>query len=532
MHSNALSAGNPAVASRPRPSSPRTSSTRPALWRLAVAASTAALLAGCSVGPDYGLPSLSLPVQWGSAETAPVTEKAAEPIELSRWWERLDDPILDGLIEQAVAGNLDVAAAKARIRQARAEYRQAGGALLPSIDASGSASRARSSSSTSMRSGDVSTQYKAGFDASWELDIFGQNRRALEAARYGLDAAEYDLRSTLLTMVGDIASNYVELRGYEARIDLARRTAESQRETAELTRVKYDAGTSSGLDVANATGQAISTEADLATYVASRAAALHRLGVLLGLAPAALEKRLAGTGTVPVPDQPVETGVPADILRARPDVRLAERQYAQATAKIGQAEAAQYPSITLTGTIATTAATLGSLATGTSVGWSLGPSLSLPIFNGGQLAAAVDSAEAQRDQNFVAYKAAVLTALEDVENAAVSLTQDRIRHARLEEAAANYREAARLARTRYQSGTSSFLDVLDAERSLYSVEDTLIQSRVAIATDYIALNKALGGGWDGEVDSSRPEIVDTDTGPRFVRFGQEDRYDTTGEKQE
>ena len=465
-------------------------------------------LAACSVGPDYQTPAVSLPAQWGEAKSV----KSTEPPQLSQWWRRLDDPTLNALIEEAVQSNLDVASAKAKIREARAQYRQAGGTLLPSVEGSGSATRDKSGLSTSTSSRPYN-QFQAGLDASWELDLFGANRRSVEAAGYGMDAAEEELRSTLLTLVGDIASNYAAARGYQARIDLARRTAASQRETAGLIRDKFEAGASSAVDVANATGQASSTEADIPTLESGYAEAVHRLGVLTGRVPAALVERLARVAPIPSPRLPIPTGVPADILLSRPDVRLAERQLAQYTAMIGQAEAARYPSISLVGSVATSSTRIGDLAKNSSISWSFGPSLNVPIFNGGQLKAAVDIAEAQRDQYYLAFRSSVLTALEDVENATIALAQERIREEKLASSVTAYREAATLARSLYQTGSSSFLDQLDAERSLYSAEDSFIQSRIAIANDYIALNKALGGGWDGVIDASTPEIVDTDTGP-------------------
>jgi outer membrane protein TolC len=209
--------------------------------------------------------------------------------------------------------------------------------------------------------------------------------------------------------------------------------------------------------------------------------------------------------------------VPADILLARPDVRMAERQYAQATAKIGQAEAARYPGVSLTGDIATSGLRIGDLGRSSSIGWSFGPALTVPVFNAGQLAAAVEVAQAQRDRYFIAYRASVLTALEDVENAIVALAQERIRNGRLASSVERYREAATLSRSLYEAGSASFLDLLTAERSLYSAEESLIQSRVSIAASYIALNKALGGGWNGHVDASTPEVADARTGPRLRR---------------
>lgn len=464
----------------------------------------AILLSGCAVGPDYLVPKLSLPGSWSSsADTTP-----ARPVELARWWQRLGDKNLDALIEEAVAGNLDVAAAKARVRAARAAERQTGAALLPSANASASADRIRQKDV-------VSNQFKGGFDSSWEIDLFGGNARNSEAARYGSEAADEDVNAVLLTLVGEVATNYVSARGYQARIALAKRSASTQRAIADLTRRKFEAGSASAVDVSNAEGQAASTEAKLPDLTTAYAEAVHRLSVLTGRAPAELDARMQKGGPIPRPRQAIPTGLPADLLTNRPDIRKAERQYAQATAKIGAAAAARYPSVSLTGSLSTTAATVGDLGRSSTIAWSFGPSLSVPIFNAGKLAAAQEAAEASRDQYFVAYKSTVLGALEDVENAIVAFRQERIKNARLSDAAQSYRKASELAQSLYQSGSSSFLDVLDAERSLYSAEDSLLTSTVAIANNYIALNKALGGGWDGTVDSSKPEVVDQNTGPRL-----------------
>lgn len=497
----------------------------PALRRLGPAGAVVAaiLLAGCAVGPDYRPPSMQVPGGWGSPKN-PVAASAADaarrPPDLARWWTRLDDGLLDALMGEAVAGNLDVAAAKARVRQARAIRREALGALAPSITGTGDYTRASDGNQIS-DTGDLTVtgpydSWDLGLNASWELDLFGANRRAAEAAKYGLDAAEEDLRATLLTLVGDVATTYVEARGYQARLALARRTAASQRETAALTRTKLEAGSASAVDVANAEGQAASTEANIPQLQSSYQQSINALSVLLGQPPTSLDARMKKVRPIPAPSKPVPKGVPADVLLSRPDVRLAERQLAEYTAKIGQAEAARYPDVSLVGAVSTSATKLGDVAQGSSISWSFGPSVTVPIFNAGQLAAEVDYAKALRDAYFVAYRSTVLTALQDVENAGIALTQERIRNRSLSASAASYRQAASLARVLYQAGSSSFLDVLDAERSLYTAEDSYLQSRVAITTDYVALNKALGGGWDGGVDTGRPEIVD-DMGPRFVQ---------------
>lgn len=471
-----------------------------------------ATVSGCVVGPDYQSPLINMPSNWGNKKQ----QKPAKPAELAEWWKRLNDPLLNAFVEEAVAGNLDVATAKARVREARATYRQSVGTLLPSLDGSASATRSRTGSSVS-GTASTSSQFQSGLDASWEIDLFGANRRSVEAAKYGMDGSEEDLRNTLVTLIGDVTTNYVEARGYQARAALARRTAASQRETATLTRNKFEAGASSAVDLSNASGQAASTEANIPDLEAAYAASVHRLSVLTGRAPAALAERMRKVKAIPKPKLPMPTGIPADILLSRPDVRLAERQYAQYTAKVGQAEAARYPGLSLTGDIATSATKIGDLGKSSSISWSFGPTLTVPIFNGGQLKAAVEMAQAQRDQYFIAYRSSILTGLEEVENAIVSLAQERIKSSKLATSARHYREAASLGRSLYQSGTQSFLDLLEAQRSLYSAEDSLIASQVLITTDYIALNKALGGGWSGAIEVSKPEVVDVNTGPRLPK---------------
>lgn len=477
----------------------------------------ATMLSGCVVGPDYAPPLIALPTHWGTKQP-----KEVQPPQLTQWWRRFKDPLLNGLIADAVAANLDVATAKAKIREARATRRVATGALFPELTGSAAYTRYKNamSQATGLSDSEISgpfNQFQFGLDASWELDLFGANRRNVEAATRGLEAAEEELRSTLLTLVGDVASYYIQARGYQLRIALARRTGASQRNTATLTRNKFQAGSASGVDVARAAAQASTTAANIPAYQVSYAEAVHRLGVLLGREPALLMQTLGrGPASMPAPPPRLPTGMPAEILCNRPDVRKAERQLAQATANIGQAEAALYPSVSLTGSIATSGTRIGDLFKSSSISWSYGPSVSIPIFKGGALRAQVNVAEAQRDQYYLALRSAVLSALEDVENAIVSSVQHRVQAQRLTDAVQNYRQAADLSRSLYESGASSFLDVLDAERSLYSAEDSLLQTRVSVALDYVALAKALGGGWDGHIDSSMPEVIDVNTGPHLA----------------
>lgn len=474
----------------------------------------AAALAGCAVGPDYNGAAISLPTSWPKQPGAGKAAVSGAP-ELAEWWTRLRDPTLNRLVDGAVGGSLDVAAARARVRQANASYDQAVGALFPTVDGSGSARRSLTGSTPSTP---PYNNVRGGAAASWEVDLFGANRRAVEAAKYGLDASAEDLRNTLLVLIGDIASNYVDARGFQARIALSRRTAKSQRDTEALVRTRLAAGGATALDVANAAGQAASTEASIPALETGLAQAIHRLSVLSGQPPSTLADVFRKSAPIPAPSWRVRIGIPADVLLNRPDVRLAERIFAQSTAQIGQATAALYPSVSLTGDISTSAARFGDLGRSSSISWSFGPSLSVPLFNAGKLRAAVAVSEAQRDQSFIAWRGSVLKALEEVENALVSLNQEGVRISKLGSAASNYGEALRLSRELYQSGNVSFLDVLTAERSSYSAESALVDSRINRARAWIDLNKALGGGWSGVVDASRPEIVDRNTGPHFVRL--------------
>lgn len=457
---------------------------------------SAAILSGCVVSEDYHEPDLTVPVMWNA------TKKRHSPssANLATWWNQLNDPLLNDFISEAINGNLDMQTAAAKVREARASYRQQRGDLFPSVDGTASIARSKSAAVEAGTPAMISTQYQAGFDASWELDIFGGNKRAVEAARYGEQAAEEGLRDTLVTLIGDIASNYVQARQYQTLLQLAQQSAASQRKTASLTRVQLAGGEATAVDSAKADAQASSTEADIPTYRISYAEAINRLGVLLNQPSASIETRMASMRPIPSAKMDVSVGIPADILTSRPDIREAERRYAQYYAKVGQAEANRYPAISLTGDIASSAASIGDIGKNSTIGWSIGPTLSVPLFNGGKLEEALNVAKAQRDQYFIAYEASVTGAMEEVENAIVSLTQSRLKTAKLASAVVSYRNAASLSHKLQLAGAIDFFDVLDAERSLYSAELLLINSRAATVTYYITLNKALGGGWSNSAD--------------------------------
>ncbi|WP_336293880.1 efflux transporter outer membrane subunit [Bartonella sp. CB169] len=461
------------------------------------------IMSGCMVGPNYNKTYFRVPSVWGQQSE----QTFGRQIELAGWWRRLNDPILNELISYAIAGNNNVAVAKARVREARASLGQFTGSLLPSVSNLNSGTR-----SGFKQSGAVLNQYRSGFDASWELDFFGGHKRAVEAAHYGLEAAIEDMRATMVTLLGDLATNYVQMRGWQQKLLIVREIAALQQKTFELVRVRLMAGDASELDVSNAQAQVANTEADISQMEANLEMSIHRLSVLTGSVPGALKDLLqksAKEAKIPQPQWPISAGIPADILLTRPDLRRAERQYAQATARIGQREADRYPSLTLTGNISTTATTISQLWKNSTIGWSLGPSIRFPFFSGGQVVASVAVARAQRDQAFIAYRAAVLGALEDVENALVRLNKEQQRLKNLTVANAAFMHSLKLSRSLFESGNISFFELLNANSSYYSAQMSLKDSRISLVTQYIALMKALGGGWDGVVDASRPEVVDS-----------------------
>ncbi|WJH38669.1 efflux transporter outer membrane subunit (plasmid) [Aliirhizobium terrae] len=462
--------------------------------RAIVAVLSLTMLSGCVVGPDYQTPGSVLPASWSSRQG----KEAEKPAQLSHWWRNLNDPLLNSYVDRAMGANLRVQAAMARVTEARAQLRQDEGGLLPTLGSSSSVQRSKVAEQSAAVGDNPATQWRSGFDAGWEIDLFGGRRRSVEAARYGLDASQEDLRNTMLVLIGDVASNYVQVRGSQAQLALARRTGRSQRDTAALTRAKADAGTATVAEVARSEALAASTEAQIPAIEINRSAAIHRLGVLLGLPPASLALELEKSRPIPRPKLPMPVGIPADSILARPDVRMAERQLAQSTARIGVAEAARYPSLSLTGNIASQALSLGDLAEKSTMSWAIGPALTIPLFRGGQLKTAVEVSRARRDASAAAYQTAVLTAMEDVENAIVSLNQNRIRGAKLTQAVSSYWTAYQASRVQYESGTLDYLNLLDTQRAQYDAEASLIDSQIALTKAYISLNKALGGGWSGQ----------------------------------
>jgi NodT family efflux transporter outer membrane factor (OMF) lipoprotein len=463
----------------------------------------AILLGGCaSVGPDYQRPVLAAPAQWTESREQAGAALALEEV---AWWRAFGDPVLNALIEQAARTNLDLEQARARLLQARADVTKAGAAALPSVQATGSVTRTQGGTST-ITSGASSpeslataagTIFQAGFDASWEIDVFGGTRRSVEAARARLQASVEDLRSTLLTLLGDVAKNYADLRANQAQLEITRRNVAAQQQTVEVTRERFKLGLTSYLDVAQAEAQKAATASNLPTIEAAIKQSIHRLGILLGKEPNALKTELAAIRPLPQSNRVMATGLPSDLLARRPDLRQVERQLAAASADIGAATAELYPKFDLTAGLGLQGNDVSKfLKISSGRYWSVVPGVTWNLFDGGKARAAVKNKRTVYQENLAKYRASFIKALEDVENALAAYYAEQTKRLILAESVRANAEAVTLARERYRKGLTNFLDVLTAENSLYTAQSNLSKSEANLLTDLISLYKALGGGWD------------------------------------
>jgi outer membrane protein, multidrug efflux system len=460
---------------------------------------------GCAVGPKFRAPEAETPPAWDgqTAVTKALPSKTTtEPVKLAAWWQAFNDPTLSSLVQRAVRANLDLRQAESRIRQARAARRVAGAPLWPQVDSSALYQRSKGSSEVGGGSGiatvrGVQELFQVGLDASWELDIFGGTRRSIEAATADLQAAVEDRRDVLVTLAGEVGTNYLNLRGFQQQITIARKNLAAQKKTADITHRRFEAGFVSRLDVANADAQVATTEAQIPLLEASARSAIYSLGVLLGQPPAALAQELSKKSPIPPNPPEVPVGLPSELVRRRPDIRRAEAQVHAATARIGVATADLFPRFFLTGSFGFSSSDLSRLGNlATSKFWSFSPGVSWPIFAGGRIRANIEVQNALQEQALLTYQKTVLTALQDVETALVAYAKEQEHHKSLAAAVASNRQAVDLAMQRYVAGKTDFLSVLDAQRSLFATEDALTQSTRTLGTNLIALYKALGGGWE------------------------------------
>jgi multidrug efflux system outer membrane protein len=468
--------------------------------RLAVPFATLAL-AGCTVGPNYKPRS---PAELGVPDAYSVrAPQTAE--DLTRWWDRFDDPLLARLVEQARTGNTDLGQAVARLRQARESLVQSRASLWPTVTGSAGYNRSLNlvggSSNLTLPDGTVTTisrgtgdSFSLGLDAQYQLGLFGEVRRTVEASRAEEQASGYDYATVLVSVESETARNYVLARAYQAQVANARASLRIQDDNLEIAGFRVQAGLVSSVDVEQARAQRAQTAATIPSLEQQGAAAVARLGVLTGQAPGALRAEMQAVGPIPTGPQTVGTGIPANTLRQRPDVLAAERTLAAATARIGVAKAELYPALAITGNIATNATSFGGL--GEAITGGLFAGLTQAIFNGGRLRSQVRTAEAAADAALASYKGTVLLALEDVENAIVALdtARERERQFRIAYDAAN--NSALLARSQYRSGLTDFTTLNQQEAALLSAQNGVTQARSDQAAALIALYAALGGGWE------------------------------------
>ncbi len=511
-----------------------------------------AAFSGCMIGPNYKPPVVKVNPSFTQTQAPPTTQASTvvpttnPPVE---WWTTFRDPELESLIQRAAKGNLNLKEAASRVRQARAQRGVTGASLLPEVNLDGGYQRAHGSNNVSiplaafgasssgpkaaaapqskltlpsnqgkLRTADINeaanpggpqsplglgglpgvstSLYQAGFDSNWEIDLFGGTRRAFEAAGEDVQAAQEDQRDVLVTLLAETARTYVELRGYQRQLSIARQNLAAQQDTLKLTRDKFNAGFVTDLDVARQATQVATTAAALPALEAQINVSITTLGVLLAEDPSSLQQELMVASAIPAVPPEIPIGLPSQLLRRRPDVRRAERQLAAATSRIGEAEADLLPKFSITAALGFDSTRPKALFDWSSRYWAVSPGISWPIFDAGRICFNIKVKDEQQKQAADAYQQSVLTALKDVEDSLSNYRTEQLRHAALVDAQSAAHQAVDLAKQQYAQGITDFLTVLDAERAEFATQDSVAQSERAISTDLISLYKALGGGWE------------------------------------
>ena len=469
---------------------------------------SALLCSGC-VRTRPAQPEIVAPPSWSSAAPDTVQSPTGD---LSQWWTRLGDPVLSDLIVQALKKNTSLRTARANLREARAERNLAAANRFPTVTGTVSGSGSKSNSAGSS----ASNTFSAELDASWDPDVFGAKRQALRAADADLATSAADLQSTQVALIAEVATDYVDLRSDQTRLEIARRNEASQAETLQLTEWRAQAGLVSSIDVEQARSNLEQTRATIPTLETSAAQSKHELSVLLGLSPGALNPQLATTAPIPSAPDTLMVGIPAETLRQRPDVRAAEQKIVAETARLWQKDAARYPTFSLSGSFileqllggtalgVVTGSTLTSLTASTSTTESGLGSITQTFFDRGRIRQQIEIQNTVQEQAVISYESTVLTALKDVENALVSFQNSRQRLQALNQASEAARNAAQLAHNRYSAGLIDFQTVLDTERTALTIEDSVAQTQADRTTALIQLYKALGGGWQADATIVTP----------------------------
>jgi NodT family efflux transporter outer membrane factor (OMF) lipoprotein len=445
-----------------------------------------------------------MPEQWNASLQHGIKAENPDPQVMAEWWATLNDPLLTDLIQRAVEENLDLKKAKARVRESRARRGISGTGRLPSLNASSSMSRRRGSEDTG--SATESDLYDAGFDASWEIDLFGGVRRSVEAAEAELEASHEDVRDVLVSLAAEVALNYVENRSFQKRHSIAKANLDTQTETYNITRWRFMAGLTTQLDVEQAKYSLEQTRSHIPALRIGHEQAGNRLAVLLGLHPGLLRTELAEFRPIPVPPDEIAVGIPADVLRNRPDIRREERTLAAHTASVGVATADLYPKFNLSGSLGLQALTFDNLFLYSSLTYGMRPAISWSLFEGGRIRNNIEVQNALQEQAMLQYEQTILNALEEVESALVTFSENQARMYALKEASDAAQRAVDLAQSQYSSGLVDFQTLLTAQRSMLSLQDQLVGSRADVTSSLIRLYKSLGGGWNAMVPEEEQQI--------------------------
>lgn len=522
------------------------------LGRVGIVIAVALAVPGCMTGPDYKRPDIATPEDWVSEKADSINTTDGD---ITAWWTQFNDPILNSLIAKASEENFDRRIAASRVRQARAARGITAASLLPTVTAGASATRSQgrevntgvgqpvsgsigfgpggltrtinirgrnvSISQTASAAGGttgltisptggapdrVNDLFSMGFDASWELDVFGGNRRAVEAADADLDAVVEAERQVLVSLVAEVALNYIDLRAAQNRLLITQHNIQAQGETVKLTAARYDAGLNSELDSVRAQALLANFEGKVPLLEQQVSSAIYRLGILLGGEPGMLLNELQPVMPLPLAPAEIPVGLPSDLLKRRPDIRVAERELAAENARIGVAMADLYPKFFLTGGVSGQSNVLGSALNDANQLWSFGPSVSWPIFQGGRIRANIEVQNERQEQALLRYEQTIMLALGDVESALVGFSKEQVYRLTLQRAVDANKRSVSLANERYARGLEGFLNALQAQRDLFDTEDQLVQSESIVLANLVSLYKSLGGGWDPEALSS-PEGV-------------------------
>jgi multidrug efflux system outer membrane protein len=462
------------------------------------------MLTGCAVGPDYQPPKTPAPAQWTSPMAGGETNG---PVDLAQWWKSFHDTNLDSLMLTAVESNLTLKVAQARVREARAQKDVISAGLWPDLGSSASYSRNHYGEHAFPPLAGFGVPldynlYDANFDAAWELDVFGGTRRAVEAANAEIGAAEYSQRDVLVSLLAELARDYISARAYQQRLSIAHDNIKVEQNVLDLTSNRFENGLGNDLDVEQAKALLDTTEAEVPSLQTGFDESVYQLSVLLGQPPGTLLDKMSVKRDIPLTPPLVPVGLPSDLLQRRPDVQKAERDLAAATAQIGVAKSDLFPKFSLTGIAGLQSTSAGNWFQYASKYWSAGPTVQWEIFEAGSIRANVRVQNARQEQALDAYQQTVLVALEDAENALTAYAREQVRRESLVQSVQANEQAVEMSTQLYKNGLSDFLNVLDSERTLYDAQDAQVQSDQIISLDLVQLYKALGGGWEGEEELS------------------------------